>query len=166
MKTRDKFIVIGVLTAFVLIIVILAVFFPSVMGIGQPRSTRNVSIPPVETVAVGADGLAHNVRTKVTLEVDRSMVRSIDVNVVQGAISMIVSGLDYERIISQDGMQYIKDELMNELTKQYSSDDLKKIYITELKTDALADIPQVAGEGTDTGSARRDAIFKGLFNNN
>jgi hypothetical protein len=159
MKNRDRNILLGVFGAFSLVLITLAVFFPTALGFTPVGNTRDVQVPPVDTSAVSRDGTAHRVRTSVTLEVDRNFFRDLSVEGVKKSVSTIMSGLEYERIISPDGMEYVKSELMREFEKQFTPEQLKGLYITDLRTDEVADVD------TGGGPSHREEIFEGLFGN-
>lgn len=96
-----------------------------------------VSIPRVETTIETADGQSHPISANVSVEIESQKVSDYDKLEMQKKVLKALSGLDYEKLNSDENVDYIKAELAKELSEYVSGDDLKGIYLTDISSGSI-----------------------------
>ncbi len=122
----------AVITVFVIALatIILTYVLPKALN-DPPVRTR---VPTVSAMVRSADKKDHNIISNFTIDVDSSYASAVNADDLHDLILNTISELDYDKIIEEDGFQYVKDSVRAKLEEEYSPDMLKGLYITDIQT--------------------------------
>ncbi|MDR2899563.1 MAG: hypothetical protein LBU94_04545 [Clostridiales bacterium] len=158
------------LAAFISVIMFFTLIYPRI----NPDIVENERIyvneelyelPKVDnTVYSSSDGSSHNLSVKFTLAVDEKVHEDLDKEALESHITEIIGTLDYDRISSADGVDYIKKEVASNLGGYVDEEDFIGIYIRGIESDRMpfADYDELKELQENSGRPTRQEILDGL----
>lgn len=124
------------------------------------ENTVSIEVPTVQASLLSAgSGEAHDVQANFTVEIDKELQGSVTGRALQGYITEIMSTLDYDEVIGEGSVEYVKSEVQRQLGGYLSEEQLQGVYITDLNTSKS--LPHLALPD-DT---QRNKVFENLFPN-
>lgn len=150
-------IVVLILTAAVVAAVVIGVS-QAISAAQNTRETRFVEVPLVETRVLSHGGTSHAFGARVSLEVARG-ANTPDGAALQSAVLDAISTLSYDDITSFDGMNLLRQAVLDKLSDSFNDGDLVAVYFTEL----LSDMPMPSRQ--ENRLPGRNVIFDAIFGN-
>ena len=127
-----------------------------------------VHVPRVFSTVVAQDGTEHTVTVDFTLAIDENVRRGLDVNTLHVLITNTIDGLDHDRINAVGGMDYIKTEVIRELSGHIDPEDFRGLFIRNIVRDdspsmrILDSMNVVAVDQTPEARSNLNEFFRGL----
>lgn len=151
---RSGMIIVIVLT----FIVLLAVMFNmSKNGFFSAPTTGSISLNRID-ISISSEQGEHKVYVGLSITGDSNKLNKLNMEEVQFTAKEHLKTLDYNSIKSEDGLSYIKDEVLSELNDRFG-DDITGVNIESILTDFELP-PEV-----DTSSAIQNVIDGLKFGN-
>ena len=162
MKTKRKEGKAGFVVILVLAVVLVAAITLGVsraMTTAQSvRTTRFVEVPLVETRVMDGYGASHVFGARVALEVEVG-ASTPDGATLQAAVLDAILTLNYDDIASFDGMNLLRQAVLDRLSNSFEGGGLVAIYFTEL----LSGMPMPSRQ--EDRLPGRNVIFDAIFGN-
>ena len=144
----------SVITIFILICIILIAF----IGIGYQFITTAskpgyVSLSPIN-VSISSETGEHKVSVDVVLNGKSKDLNKIDFEKAQLIAKETIKNLDYDKIKQENGNEYIKNSILEELQKEFG-DDIEKVTLSRLLTNV-----SIGEEGTENSNPSREELLE------
>ena len=140
------------------IVILIAVF----ALIYQERTYRAqyVSVPEIRTGMVSStDGTTHNVRARFEVQVDESIRSSISTDELHDRLSVLISNMEYDTLVGENGLAYVKEEMTNDLNEYIDPEMLIGVYVWDIITDEDFSL----SEPVRTRDSFRNRVFDAIF---
>jgi hypothetical protein len=121
-----------------------------------PAKEISMDLPQMEAVLnSSADKKMHSLQAKFSLKLEeRGALHST--GEIEIEIRQILSGLDFAKAMGQNGVQYIKDRIIEGLAGKPTASNIREIYVTDLKAGKLLD------KRPEPPVSRQSQFFEGL----
>ena len=151
----------AIIIAFFAALLIAAVVFGVFQVVNSPGRSNSVSVrvPLIRTPLVSAsDGQEYNVQTQFHVQMDRDAQRSVNTQLLETALSEIMTGMDYDSLAGPNGVDYINSRATEQLNERLSVHTETRVVVTGLATDDRVKLEEPVNQELDN-------MFKGLFQN-
>jgi hypothetical protein len=121
--------------------IISLILFITFIGIAFGYNSRNVTnsktqivtLPKIKSNPISlSKNKTNNITTVVSLELDKKTAKKVNVDELQLIVTETINSLDYDKLTGVDNIRYMKDSIYDELSKNFTSDQLSMVYVTDV----------------------------------
>ena len=129
--TASKVILVSVLVLFA----VTAIIFGA--SIAKPNDM--VTIPRIKTSIISSDNKSHSIEADFSVQLKKGAKdmnqKNIDSYALYKEIAIAIDRLDYQKLCSYNGTEYLKQTVIDQLSKTIPSENVENVYITNIISD-------------------------------